>query len=320
MKRVTLLLALAIAAAMPAVRAAGQPGPARPARLAVEAVAPDAPPVPLWPAGAPGALGSAAEDRPSVTPYLPDAGRATGAAMLVFPGGGYQHLALDHEGAQIARWLNSLGVAAFVVRYRLGPRYHHPAMEQDALRAVRLVRARAAEWRVDARRVGVIGFSAGGHMAATAATRFGSAPAAASDAVDRESARPDVAVLAYPVVTMADPLAHKGSRTNLLGDAPNPELVRALSLETQVTRDTPPTFLVATTDDAVVPVENSLLFYRALHAAGVPVELHVFESGHHGFGLAPGDAVLSGWVPQCAAWLGRHGFLRAAAAPAAGAR
>ena len=233
--------------------------------------------------------------------------------MVVFPGGGYQHLAIDKEGTQVARWLNTLGVAAFVVQYRLGPRYHHPAMEQDALRAVRLVRARAAEWRVDTARVGVIGFSAGGHMAATAATRYADpAGAPVLDAVDALGARPTLAVLVYPVITMGDSLAHAGSRTNLLGTRPDPALVRALSLETQVTPATPPSWIVTTTDDAVVPVENSLLFYRALHAARVPVEMHVFETGQHGFGLAPGDPVLSRWQSLCAAWLGRHGFVRSA--------
>ncbi|HEY0778085.1 MAG TPA: alpha/beta hydrolase [Gemmatirosa sp.] len=273
--------------------------------------------VPLWPAGAPGALGNAPEDRPSITPFLPDPARATGAAMLVYPGGGYTMLAFDKEGTDVAGWLNSLGVAAFVVRYRLGPRYHHPAMEQDALRAVRVVRSRAAEWHVDAHRIGVIGFSAGGHMAGTVTTRYRDpAAAAAGDATDRLDARPDLAVLIYPVVTMGDS-AHAGSRTNLLGAHPDPALVRALSLETQVTRETPPTFLVAATDDDVVPVENSLLFYRALHAAAVPAELHVYEQGGHGFGLAPGNPVLSTWASLCAAWLGRHGFLArvASAAP-----
>ena len=267
-------------------------------------------PVPLWGARAPGAVGDAADDRPTLTPFLPVASRATGAAMVVYPGGGYTHLAFDTEGTDVARWLNSLGVAAFVVRYRLGPRYHHPAMEQDALRAVRLVRARAAAWRIDPRRVGVIGFSAGGHMAGTAATRYGDrAGAPVGDAVDALSARPDVAVLIYPVITMHDSLAHAGSRTNLLGEHPDPALVTALSLESQVTATTPPTFLLAATDDRIVPVENAVLFYQAAHAAGIPVELHVFEAGGHGFGLAPGNPVLASWTTLCAAWLGRHGFL-----------
>ncbi len=270
-------------------------------------------PVPLWRARAPGAVGDAPEDRPDLTPFLPAPGRATGAAMVVYPGGGYTHLAFDKEGTDVARWLNSLGVAAFVVRYRLGPRYHHPAMEQDALRAVRLVRARAREWRVDVHRVGVIGFSAGGHMAGTVTTRYADpAGAAAGDSTDRLSARPDVSVLIYPVVTMGDS-AHAGSRTNLLGAHPDATLVRALSLETQVTAATPPTFLVAASDDDVVPVENSLLFYRALHAAGVPAELHVYETGGHGFGLAPGNPALATWATLCATWLRRHRFLAPAA-------
>jgi pectinesterase len=270
--------------------------------------------VPLWPAAAPGAVGDSAVDRPTVTPFLAPADRATGAAMLVFPGGGYDHLAVDKEGVQVARWLNALGVSAFVVQYRLGPRYRHPAMEQDALRAVRLVRARAAEWGVDARRVGVVGFSAGGHLAATAATRWRAGDARSADAVERQTARPDAMLLAYPVVTLADPLAHRRSRANLLGDRPDPALVRALSLETQVRASTPPAFVVASSDDASVPVGNALLLYQALRQAGVPAELHVYERGRHGFGLAASDPVLSGWTTQAAAWLRARGF----AAPDAG--
>jgi acetyl esterase/lipase len=188
-------------------------------------------------------------------------------------------------------------------------------MLQDAARAVRLVRGRAAEWSIDPRRVGVVGFSAGGHLASTVGTHFDAGAATSGDPVERASSRPDFMVLVYPVITMDERLTHRGSRARLLGERPTPELVRLLSNETQVSRDTPPTFIVATTDDAAVPVENSLLFYRALAAAAVPVELHLFETGRHGFGLAPDDPVLSSWTTQCEAWLRRHGLARAAVRP-----
>ena len=263
----------------------------------------------LWPAGAPGALGDSTADRPTITPWLPAPGQANGTAVVVFPGGGYSHLSLDREGAQMARWLNERGVTAFVVRYRLGPRYRHPAMLQDAQRAVRLVRARAAEWKLDPGRIGVLGFSAGGHAASSAGTHFDAGAPSGSDVVARAGSRPDFMVLVYPVITMDPKLTHAGSRRNLLGEQSTPELERLMSNETQVTRETPPTLLVASTDDAAVPVENSLLMYQALRAARVPVELHVFETGRHGFALAPGDPSLSSWLTQCALWMTRHGWI-----------
>lgn len=267
----------------------------------------------LWPSGAPGALGTAPEDQPSITPFLPPAGKGTGAAVVVFPGGGYQHLATEKEGVTAAHWLNGLGVAAFVVRYRLGPRYHHPVMLEDAQRAVRTVRARAAEWHLDPNRIAVLGFSAGGHMASTIGTHFDAGDSASADPIERVSSRPDLMILLYPVITMTDPYAHRGSRRNLLGENPSPELVRLMSNELQVTPQTPPTFIAATTDDRTVPIENALMFYQALHAAKVPVELHIFEHGSHGFGLAPDDPVLSSWTTLCERWLRRHGWLDAAA-------
>lgn len=268
--------------------------------------------LPLWSAGAPGALGTAPEDQPTITPFLPPADKATGAAVVIFPGGGYQHLATEKEGVVPARWLNGLGVAAFVVRYRLGPRYQHPVMLQDAARAVRTVRARAAVWHVDPSRIGVLGFSAGGHMASTIGTHFDAGDSSSADSIDRVSSRPDLMILLYPVITMSEPYTHHGSRTNLLGATPSPDLVHLMSNETQVTSQTPPAFIVATSDDATVPVENSVMMYQALHAAKVPVELHVFEHGPHGFGLAPGDPVLSSWTTLCERWLRRHGWLDAA--------
>ena len=246
-----------------------------------------------------------------ITPFLPPDGRANGTAVVVFPGGGYQHLSMVKEGSDVANWLASLGVTAFVVRYRLGPAYHHPIQLGDAQRAIRTVRARAAEWHVDPARVGIIGFSAGGHLAATAGTHFDAGNAASADAIERAGARPDFMLLIYPVITMRDSVTHAGSRLNLLGRDPSPELVRLLSNETQVTAQTPPAFLVHTFDDRTVPVQNSLLFYDAMRAAGVPAELHVFDHGPHGFGLAPADPVLSAWPGLAEAWMRRHGWLGA---------
>jgi acetyl esterase/lipase len=266
--------------------------------------------IPLWPSGAPGALGSSPDDQPAITPFVAPKAGATGAAMLVFPGGGYEHLAWEKEGTNVARWLNTLGVSAFVVRYRLGPHYHNPTMLGDARRAVRVVRARAHEWGIDSSRIGVMGFSAGGHMASTAATQWTAGDPASADAVERTSSRPDLAVLVYPVITMTAEYAHPGSRRNLIGEQPDDQLVRATSNELRVTHETPPTFIVATSDDATVPVQNSLMFYDALRAAGVPAELHLLETGRHGFGLAQGEPALATWVSACEAWLRRRGWGR----------
>lgn len=266
--------------------------------------------IPLWANGAPGALGNKPEDQPLLTPYLPPEGRANGTAVVIFPGGGYRGLSMEKEGSDIANWLAGNGVTAFVVRYRLGPVYHHPVMLGDAQRAIRIVRSRASEWGVDPRRLGIIGFSAGGHLASTAGTHYDAGAASSGDAIERASSRPDFMLLLYPVITMArDSFVHRGSRTNLLGADPSPELVRLLSNELQVTRDTPPTFLVHSTDDKTVPVENSLLFYQALRTAGVPAEMHVFEYGGHGYGLAPTDPVLGAWATLGESWMRRHGWI-----------
>ena len=267
----------------------------------------------LWPDGAPGALGTADADKPALTPYLAPEGRGTGTAVIVCPGGGYAHLASDHEGAQIARWFNSLGVAAFALQYRLGPRYHHPIELGDAQRALRTVRAMAATYRVLPDRIGIMGFSAGGHLASTAATHFDAGNAAATDVIDRVSSRPDFAVLVYPVITLTEPYTHRGSRENLLGPDPDPKLVASLSNELQVTALTPPTFLYHTTTDDVVPVENSVLFYLALRKAGVPAEMHIYAQGPHGVGLAPTDEALSTWPARLADWLRVRGLLNGAA-------
>jgi acetyl esterase/lipase len=246
----------------------------------------------LWPNGAPGALGTADEDKPSITPYL--AKSPNGTAVIVCPGGGYGALAMDHEGVQIAKWLNSLGISAFVLKYRLGPKYHHPAMIHDAQRAIRTVRSRAEAMHIQPDRIGIWGFSAGGHLASTAATHFDSGDPNAADPIDRAGSRPDFAILAYPVISLGE-FAHVGSRNNLLGKNPDPKLVEDLSNDLRVTAQTPPTFLFHTTADAAVPVENSVRFYLALRKAGVPAELHIFQNGPHGVGLAPTDATLSAW-------------------------
>jgi len=272
----------------------------------------------LWPDGAPGAVGTEPQDRPRITPYLAPEATANGTAAVVCPGGGYRMLAIDHEGKQVAEWLNTLGVSAFVLQYRIGPRYRHPAPLLDAQRALRLVRARAREFRIDPARLGIVGFSAGGHLATTTGNRFDDGRPESPDPVDRMSSRPDFMVLGYPVISLAAPYAHKGSRQNLLGEGADPGLVDELSSERHVTARTPPAFLFHTADDAGVPVENSLAFAQALHEAHVPVELHVYPHGPHGVGLAPRDPVLSQWPKLCAAWLKAMGLLDRRAEPRPG--
>lgn len=261
----------------------------------------------LWPNGAPGALGMADEDKPSIAPYL--AKSPNGTAVVVCPGGGYGALAMDHEGVQVAKWLNSLGISAFVLKYRLGPKYRHPTMIDDAQRAIRTVRTRAASLHVQEDRIGIWGFSAGGHLASTAATHCDAGDPSAADPIDRAGSRPDFAILSYPVISLGE-FAHVGSRNNLLGKNPDPKLVEDLSNDRRVTPQTPPTFLFHTTADAAVPVENSVRFYLALRKAGVPAELHIFQNGPHGVGLAPTDATLSAWPVLLANWLRERGLLR----------
>jgi acetyl esterase/lipase len=261
----------------------------------------------LWPGGAPGAVGNEDADRPSLTIRL--APKANGAAVVVCPGGGYRNLAMDHEGVQIADWLNARGVSAFILKYRLGPRYRHPAPLQDAQRAIRTVRARAEEFHVAPDRIGIWGFSAGGHLASTAGTHFDAGNPDAADPVDRASSRPDFLILAYPVISLTTQYAHGGSRRNLLGENPDPKLVESLSNDLQVTAKTPPAFLFHTDADQGVPPENSALFYLALRKAGVPAELHIYERGPHGVGLAPKDPVLATWAGRLADWMKLRGLI-----------
>lgn len=257
----------------------------------------------LWPDGAPGAKGEAEHDQPSLTAWLPADKLRNGCAVVVCPGGGYGHLAVGHEGRDIAAWFNSLGVTAFVLRYRIAPHYGHPAPLTDVQRALRMVRSGAEKWQIDPHRTGVIGFSAGGHLASTAATHFDDGNQQAKDPVDRESCRPDFAILCYPVITMTADYGHRGSRRNLLGDMPDAKLAESLSSEKQITAKTPPTFLFHTNEDRVVPAENSVQFYLALRKAGVPAELHIYQSGRHGVGLAANDPVLSSWPARLKDWL-----------------
>lgn len=267
--------------------------------------------VALWAGDAPGAQGSEDRDRPTITIYLPYGRQAAaGAGVVVCPGGSYTGLAMNHEGRQVANFLNSHGVAAFVLKYRLGPRYHHPVELGDAQRAIRLVRSRAQEFNLDPDRVGIMGFSAGGHLASTAGTHFDAGDAGAADAVDRQSSRPDFLILGYPVISFTTPYTHKGSLRNLLGDNADPKLVESLSNELQVTAQTPPTFLFHTNADTGVPPENSVLFYLALRKAKVPAEMHIFEKGPHGVGLGNTDPALSEWPILLAKWLRTRGLVK----------
>lgn len=266
--------------------------------------------IPLWPNGAPGEPATKPEDQPVLLLSRPAVDIATKAAVIVVPGGGYGSLAMDHEGSQIAEWLNSLGVTAFILKYRMNKTGHqHPVPMLDGQRAIRLVRSRAAEWKIDPQKIGVLGFSAGGHLTSTLGTHFDAGDANATDAIDRASSRPDFLVLCYPVITMTQDFMHRGSLRNLLGASPDPELAESLSNETQVTRDTPPTFLFHTNEDTGVLAENSAAFYAALRRVGVPAEMHIYEKGPHGVGLAKKIPGTSSWPERCREWMEGRGLL-----------
>jgi acetyl esterase/lipase len=269
-------------------------------------------PMPLWPGRAPLAVSDDPADVPMLIPYFPVKEKASGSAVVVCPGGGYGALAMGHEGTQIAQWLNERGIAAFILKYRLAnknrPGPLHPAPIYDLQRAIRMVRANAEKWNIDTRKIGVWGFSAGGHLASTAAFQFDAGPSQDPDSIDGLSCRPDFAILCYPVISMKPPYTHAGSRQNLLGTNADETMVESLCNDQRVTKNTSPTFLFHTDEDKAVPAMNSILFFEALKKHGVPAELHIYEKGQHGVGLAlqAKDKALAGWSELLHAWLVRR--------------
>jgi acetyl esterase/lipase len=280
--------------------------PAKAANSAAEPVQ-----IKLWPKGAPGTPPTNPEDEPVLLMSKPSGGAITKTAVIILPGGGYGALAMDHEGTQVAEWFNKLGITAFVLKYRMRATGHqHPVPMMDGQRAIRTVRARASEWKLDPDKIAVMGFSAGGHLASTLATHFDAGKKDDPDPVERASSRPDFLVLCYPVISLTEKFMHGGSRTNLLGDEPAPDLVKNLSNETQVTPQTPPTFIFQTNEDKGVVAENAVAFYSALRRAGVPAELHIYERGPHGVGLARNIPSTRSWPNRLRDWLEAHGLLQ----------
>ncbi len=279
------------------------------------AILPASESVSLWDGQVPGASGTEATDVSVITPHIPAPEKATGAAIVVCPGGGYGHLAMGHEGEQIGQWLKSIGVAAFVLRYRLpSDGYRHPIPLMDAQRAIRMVRFNAKQWNIEPGRIGIMGFSAGGHLASSAGTHF-SEPVVLdgyeADKIDGVDCRPDFMVLIYPVISMDQAMTHMGSRNNLLGENADAELVELMSNEKQVTAKTPPTFLVHASDDGAVVPENSIRFYQALLKADVPAEMHMYLKGGHGFGMRPSSGRAAEWPVLCEGWMRQMTFLSA---------
>lgn len=265
----------------------------------------------LWEGDAPNALGKEEKDVPTLIVYLPDDVKEPVPALVICPGGGYGNLASDHEGHQIARWANQMGMAGLICMYRHRNRgYGHPNPMLDAQRAIRLARHNASQWKIDPARVGILGFSAGGHLASTTLTHFDKGEASAADPIDQQSCRPDFGVLCYAVIALGEPFTHGGSQKNLLGADASSELIKSLSNEKQVTAETPPTFLWSTAEDAAVPVENSLRFSSALVQAKVACELHVFPYGRHGIGLAVDTPGAKQWPSLCENWLRTIKILR----------
>jgi acetyl esterase/lipase len=259
---------------------------------------------PLYPNGTPGATGDGPEHTPALTWYPADAASNTRVAVVILPGGGYGTHAINHEGHQIAEWLNGLGISGVIVEYRMSKGgYHHPVPLQDAQRAVRTVRARAVEFGIDPAKIGIIGFSAGGHLASAVITHWDGGDPAAADPVERVNSRPDFAVLCYPVIAFGEPFSHPGSQDNLLGKDADPALLRADTTEKHVTPQTPPTFILQTDADTVVPAEHAVAFYLALRKARVPAELHIYQPGRHGLGLAKGVTGVEQWPAALRAWL-----------------
>jgi acetyl esterase/lipase len=270
--------------------------------------------IPLWKDGAPGTPATKPKDEPTLTLTRPAIGIATRTAVIICPGGGYGGLAMEKEGSQIAEWLNSYGVTALVLRYRHhGTGHMYPIPIKDGQRAIRTVRSRAAELNIDPAMIGVIGFSAGGHLASTLGTHFDPGDVSADDPVERFGSRPDFLILCYPVITMTASYMHQGSRDNLIGTDPDPEIARSMSSELQVTAHTPPTFIFQTDADTDVIAENSVAFYLALRKVGVPAELHVYQNGTHGIDLANDVPGTSDWPQRCKEWLKVRGLLQAAA-------
>lgn len=261
----------------------------------------------LWAEGAPGALGTAASDKPEITVHLAAAEKATGAAVVICPGGGYGGLMMSYEGHDVAKWLNGHGVAGIVLKYRVAPN-RHPSPLLDAQRAIRTVRSRAAEWKLDPAKIGILGFSAGGHVASTAGTHFDAGKADAADPIERVSSRPDFMILVYPVISMG-PKGHGGSRANLLGKEPTPELIELLSNEKQVKEKTPPAFVVHPTNDRVVSVENARMFVAALKEKKVAVEYLETPTGDHGMGVGKGE-LWAQWQAACVVWLKGIGVIK----------
>jgi acetyl esterase/lipase len=241
---------------------------------------------------------------PTLTVYEPVS--KNGAACIIAPGGAYKRIVLDKEGEEIALWLNSLGITAYVLRYRLPGEGHKQGMDvplQDAQRALRYIRRHAADWGLNPQQLGIMGFSAGGHVASSLAVKFAQKVYQPLDAIDKEDARPDFVVLAYPVITMQDDYTHQESRSYLLGPDPGQQLIDNYSNQFHVTGHTPPTFIMHAGDDESVPVENSLMFYAGLRKAGIPAELHIFQQGGHGYSIRKTKNLpVASWTLLCSAW------------------
>jgi acetyl esterase/lipase len=275
--------------------------------------------IPLWPEGVPDLKADAGPEteengrftnihHPTLVVYPPPSGNANDTALIYAPGGGYVRVAAGANGGEVARWLNSLGVTVFLLKYRHAD-YGHPAPLRDALRAVRLIRSRAAELSVNPNHIGMLGGSAGGHLTASAGTLFDAPEGRTGAELDRVSGRPDFMILVFPVISMQDPYAHGTSRRALLGAAPTEELMRRLSVDQQVTRETPPTFLVHSSEDTTVVVENSLLFYQAMRRAKAPIEMHLYPKGPHGSGMSPSLGPTADWPKLCETWMRFNGWL-----------